>query len=685
MELSLDRKDRNHKNKKTALKKIVANMTMSNNEMIALFPDIIACMSLHDIDIKKMCFLYLLTYAKVKPRLALEAIPVLIEDLTDSSPLIRALALRTSSSIPVKEYFELALQYTVELLRDDDPYVRKTAAYAAAKLWHQKNEAVEKAGIVNDLNELIADTNPMVVSAALAALMDITEESDELQLSIDKTNAFNLAHILSECNEWSQIYILQALMSFVPRQSLDAVFLIERVLPRLQYQNSSVVLGAIRVIVYLVNFIPDVEKAIPGLERRIGPALVILLSKPPEIQYLALRNCILLLQSRPDLLNLDVKVFFCKYNDPIYVKATKLEIIFLLASEKNIDSVLEEFQECATEIDVQVVRKAVRAIGKLAIKIESAAQKCIEVVMELVRTKVSYIVQEAMVVMKNIFRKYPNRYESVIGELCESLDSLDEPEAKSAMIWILGQYADRIDNSHVLLEDFLGNFNEEPVEVQLALLTAIIKLFILRPSKGQALVPRVLKMATEETDNPDLRDRGYMYWRLLSAGGDSTAAKEIVTKALPTITSDSDRMEDDLLEELELVIGSLATIYLKPIKQVFRTAKVRTLPQSSALAPRRKSSVFQNRTSQSRTVRPMLNTARTMSGGPQSPLSQLSPTDTGFHMQGHNTGSHHNSHLSNVFSNGGTSHRASSSGNESGFLIQLDDNDDNHESNNLLD
>jgi vesicle coat complex subunit len=44
-------------------------------------------------------------------------------------------------------------------------------------------------------------------------------------------------------------------------------------------------------------------------------------------------------------------------------------------------------------------------------------------------------------------------------------------------------------------------------QVQLALLTAIVKLFIRRPTAGQDLVPKVLKIATEEVDNPDLRDR----------------------------------------------------------------------------------------------------------------------------------------------------------------------------------
>ena len=48
------KKDKNHTNKKIALKKIVANMTMSNNDMVALFPDIIGCMHIQSLEIKKM-------------------------------------------------------------------------------------------------------------------------------------------------------------------------------------------------------------------------------------------------------------------------------------------------------------------------------------------------------------------------------------------------------------------------------------------------------------------------------------------------------------------------------------------------------------------------------------------------------------------------------------------------------
>lgn len=58
------------------------------------------------------------------------------------------------------------------------------------------------------------------------------------------------------------------------------------------------------------------------------------------------------------------------------------------------------------------------------------------------------------------------RYESIIATLCENLDSLDEPDARAAMIWIVGEYAERIDNADELLESFLEGFHDESTQVR---------------------------------------------------------------------------------------------------------------------------------------------------------------------------------------------------------------------------
>ena len=235
------------------------------------------------------------------------------------------------------------------------------------------------------------------------------------------------------------------------------------------------------------------------LTRKLAPPLVTLLNSEPEIQYVALRNINLIVQKRPNILENEIKVFFCKYNDPIYVKMEKLEIIIKLVSEKTIDQVLLELKEYATEVDVDFVRKSVSAIGRCAVKLERAAERCIGVLLELIQTKVNYVVQESVIVIKDIFRRYPNRYESIIATLCDNLDTLDEPLAKASMIWIIGEYAERIDNADELLDTFLETFEEEDPAVQLQLLTATVKCFLKNPEDTQDMVQRVLDMATEES------------------------------------------------------------------------------------------------------------------------------------------------------------------------------------------
>jgi vesicle coat complex subunit len=54
----------------------------------------------------------------------------------------------------------------------------------------------------------------------------------------------------------------------------------------------------------------------------------------------------------------------------------------------------------ASEVDVDFVRKSVKAIGQTAVKIDAAAERCVNVLLDLIATRVSYVVQEAVVVMK---------------------------------------------------------------------------------------------------------------------------------------------------------------------------------------------------------------------------------------------------------------------------------------------
>lgn len=557
-ELNSDKKEK----KKEAVKKVIASMTVGK-DVSALFPDVVNCMQTDNLELKKLVYLYLMNYAKSQPDMAIMAVNTFVKDCEDPNPLIRALAVRTMGCIRVDKITEYLCEPLRKCLKDEDPYVRKTAAVCVAKLHDINAQLVEDQGFLDTLKDLISDSNPMVVANAVAALSEIAEShpsSNLLDLNPQSIN--KLLTALNECTEWGQIFILDCLANYMPKDDREAQSICERVTPRLSHANSAVVLSAVKVLMKFMEMLSKDLDYYATLLKKLAPPLVTLLSAEPELQYVALRNINLIVQKRPEILKHEMKVFFVKYNDPIYVKLEKLDIMIRLASQANIAQVLAELKEYATEVDVDFVRKAVRAIGRCAIKVEQSAERCVSTLLDLIQTKVNYVVQEAIVVIKDIFRKYPNKYESVIATLCENLDSLDEPEARAAMIWIVGEYAERIDNADELLESFLEGFHDESTQVQLQLLTAIVKLFLKKPTETQELVQQVLSLATQDSDNPDLRDRGYIYWRLLST--DPVAAKEVVLAEKPLISEETDLIEPTLLDELICYIGTLASVYHKP-------------------------------------------------------------------------------------------------------------------------
>jgi len=566
--------------KKEAVKKVIAAMTVGKDVSV-LFPDVVKCIRTTNPELKKLVYLYIMNYAKTQPDLAILSVNAFVHDAQHPNPLIRALAVRTMGCIRVDKITEYLCQPLRECLKDSDPYVRKTAAVCVAKVWDINSELVETQGFLDTLRELLSDANPMVVANAVAALTEIDETSSRDVFKINTSNLNKLLTALDDCTEWGQVFILHALSKYTPTKPQEAEGYADRIAPRLAHANSAVVLSTIRVLMRLLDF-TDNQTFVKNMCAKMTPPLVTLIQKEPEIQYVALRNINLIIQKRPKILQGEMKVFFCKYNDPIYVKMEKLEIMILLVSDRNIDQVLLELKEYATEVDIEFVRKAVRALGRCAIKLESAAERCIQVLLELIQTKVNYVVQETIIVIKDIFRKYPRKYEVIIATLCQNLDTLDEPEAKAALIWIIGEYAERIENADELLETFLVNFQEEPSMVQLQILTAAVKLFLKRPKNTQKLVQTALDLATKEAGNPDLRDRGFVYWRLLSASPE--AAKQVVLSEKPLISDDSNKLEPALLDDLIKHMSTLASVYHKPPESfvVKYTKKVPTLDSLNA-------------------------------------------------------------------------------------------------------
>ncbi|RXW16884.1 hypothetical protein EST38_g8962 [Candolleomyces aberdarensis] len=584
-ELSVDLNSEYRDKRKDAIKRVIASMTVGK-DVSGLFPDVLKNMQTDDLEQKKLVYLYLMNYAKTQPELVILAVNTFVKDSDDPNPLVRALAIRTMGCLRAEKIIDYLCDPLQKALRDENPYVRKTAALCVAKLYDLKPELVIENGFLEQLHEMISirilcqhrsssNRHPHLIY--LLPTLDLLPRPLQPPPDTISPAVFNITPAilnkllvaLNECSEWGRVAVLNALARYHAVDDKESEHICERVVPQFQHVNGSVVLAAVKVVMIHLRNVHR-EELIKSLIRKMAPPLVTLLSSPPEVQWVALRNINLLLQKRPELLSSEIRVFFCKYNDPLYVKVEKVDIMVRLGNDRNVDALLSELKEYASEVDVDFVRKSVKAIGQTAVKIEEAAEKCVNVLLELIATRVSYVVQEAIVVMKDIFRKYPSTYEGVIPTLCANLDELDEPEAKASLIWIIGEYANKIDNADDLLTLFVDSFTEESYPVQLQVLTAVVKLFLKSGGEGggdrgrraQVVVQRVLQVATRECDSPDVRDRAYIYWRLLSM--DPGAAKSVVLSHRPPISIPRTTVAPAVLDELIGEVGSLASAYHKP-------------------------------------------------------------------------------------------------------------------------
>lgn len=124
------------------------------------------------------------------------------QDCNDRNPLIRALAIRTMSYIPIPVVTDALNENLRHCLKDRDPYVRKTAAICVAKLYAADPRRAEKGGFVEMLRDLMLDSNATVVANAVAALSEIGDRQDGVIFKLNLATANKLLAALGESSEY---------------------------------------------------------------------------------------------------------------------------------------------------------------------------------------------------------------------------------------------------------------------------------------------------------------------------------------------------------------------------------------------------------------------------------------------------------------------------------------------------
>ena len=503
--------------RKDAIQRVIQAMTVGK-DVSALFPDVLKNIATYDLEQKKLVYLYLMNYAKTHPELCILAVNTFVQDTEDPNPLIRALAIRTMGCIRVAkmvDYMEIPLLRT---LKDDNPYVRKTAAICVAKLFDLNSEMCIEFGFLSELSKLIKDPNPMVVANALNALFEIKDMNTNPDLEIIEVNkgmVSNLLMCLNECTEWGRITILTTLNDYKAETSDEANHIIERIIPQLQHVNPSVVLSSIKAIINQLDSISVTAQRSSILKKLSAPLVSLVSSSIPEAQYVGLKNIRIILEKYPQILSKELRVFFIKYSDPLYLKLEKLEIMVRLANDSNSTLLLGELKEYAMEFESSLVAKAIRSIGTVAIKLTGCVIKSVNLICSLIDQRGGdLIINESIIVLTNILRRYPGKNDLItliVPIISNHTSELSKNEALSGYIWLLGEYPKYFSQLKQNLLDLIDGFLDYESLLQLNILTTIVKINLSIENQTYSnYLQKVLEMATKDCENADVRDKAYI-------------------------------------------------------------------------------------------------------------------------------------------------------------------------------
>lgn len=143
----------------------------------------------------------------------------------------------------------------------------------------------------------------------------------------------------------------------------------------------------------------------------------------------------------------------------MYIKRLKLEILPEIVDNSNAFEITSELTEYVRDINPVMAREAVKAVGKVALAVRFH-HWTIEIITFLKVPDMSGIVErligfldygdqeiisETIVQMKDLLRRYPDVSEVCIPSISSIVQNqLLRPDARSSLVWILGQHGEMI-------------------------------------------------------------------------------------------------------------------------------------------------------------------------------------------------------------------------------------------------
>lgn len=561
-----------------AMKRLIA-LISKNRPVSSYFPAVVKNVASPNLELRKLVYIYLLRCAPSEPDLALLSINTFQRDLADSSPLIRAMALRVLSGIRVPTVATIVLMAVRKSAADPSPYVRKAAALAVMKVY--KLDQAHHPTLLDIMTTLLRDRSPLSLGTAVLALDTIASS----RLDLLHVHFRRLCRALPDIDAWGQVDVLRVLVRYartmlpkpVPASERqeeevdkDLKLLLTCAEPLFMNKNPAVVLAVARAFYYL---------APPSMLSKIGAPLLRLLSVSREVERVALAYLLVVSRSHPALFITSHNRLLVRADDAEQVKRIKISVLLALCTVDNHQTLLREFVDYAQDTDDSVVGDAIHAIGRIASLVPSSTPQCLTALMGMINSKQDTIVSNAVLVLKSLVQNQlltPSSTSttafatslssqqallspsipslassistslsaaplsitspestsvaqaplSIIAQLARRIDDIRHPHARACVLWLVGQYGSVPGTGTVIegvadwapdvLRKAARSFNTEASLVKLQTLTLAAKLVLLAPTHHTLLLLAQHILTLARYDEDwDVRDRARMLRALL--------------------------------------------------------------------------------------------------------------------------------------------------------------------------
>lgn len=499
----------------------VMSLQASGYDVRESLPKIVKLLANQDLVVKKSLYNILTTYSFTDPDVILLATNTLVQECSDSNPMVRGLAIRTLCSLNHDTFLEYGIRAVLKGIKDTSAYVRRTAVLGCGQLNLRSHGLSQEHGLVDQLYRCIRDPDPVVMVNAVVVLQEVLKT--EGGIVINKNIAHFLVGKIETMTVWGISYCFQVLKKYKPKTEDEMFDLLNILDPFLVHNNHSVAVSCFELFLHFVEDYPSLKSEVT--KRCCDHFLNVIKSESPEITLCVLEMFEKHMTEVSSNLGNNFKVFICKQKDPTYLKAKKVNFLRHVLTEENVMEVLDQLMLLGKDADSDLSHSALKILTYIQQTYPSSSSKCELIFKSLLQSNKDHIVSNCLHVLQNLdFTKLENPAD-FICMLCQCSEFIKDDTGKCALFTILSNYGNLYEDAPYVLENFIDDLESHTSEVKVHLLHCTVKMFFYYPSICQQMLGRVLEMCSSGGD--DLVDNMVSYYYDLLQT-DIEAAKHVI-------------------------------------------------------------------------------------------------------------------------------------------------------------